>query len=122
MLGERAVMVNDDKPYITVKNSEVIVHGSPWNGKHKLGKNISVPLRAICILERGENNVIRQIPPSQAIYMILQQSSRPQNAALMPKYMELLDGITKGVKFYRLACNMNPEAARVSFEGMTRDN
>ena len=123
MLGDRAVMVNDDKPFVSVKqDGEIIVHGSPWNGKHKLGANISVPLQAICILERGEVNEIKQIPASAAIFMLIQQSSRPQNPALMPKYLELLDRVAQGVKFYRLACNMDPEAARVSFEGMTQKN
>ena len=123
MLGDRAVMVNDDKPFVSVKqDGKIIVHGSPWNGKHKLGANISVPLQAICILERGQVNEIKQIPASAAIFMLIQQSSRPQNADLMPKYMELLDSVAKGVKFYKLACNMDPEAARVAFEGMKEEN
>jgi hypothetical protein len=123
MLGDRAVMVNDDKPFVSVsQDGKIIVHGSPWNGKHKLGANISVPLDAICILERGQTNEIKQIPASAAIIMLIQQSSRPQNPALMPKYLELLDRVAQGVKFYRLACNMDPEAARVSFEGMTQKN
>ena len=122
MLGERAVMVNDDKPFISVKDGNVTVHGSPWNGKHKLGNNISVPLRAICILERGEVNEIKQITASKALPMLIQQSSRPRTAELMPKYMELLDGIAKGVKFYRLSCNMEPEAARVSFLEMSKES
>ena len=122
MLGNRAVMVNDDKPFISMRGDEIIVHGSPWNGKHKLGENISVPLRAICILERGETNEIAPISASSALKMLLQQSSRPQNVALIPKYMELLDSISRGVAFYRLKCNMDPEAARVSFEGMSKEN
>ena len=122
LLGERAVMVNDDKPFVSVGDQGIIVHGSPWNGKHKLGNNISVPLRAICILERGETNEIKQIPASKAIPMLIQQSSRPRNAELMPQYMKLLNDIACGVKFYRLACNMDPEAAKVSFEGMTQKN
>lgn len=119
MLGEQAVMVNDDKPFISVQDDQVIVHGSPWNGKHKLGNNMSVPLQAICILERGENNEIKEIPAALAVHMLFQQSSRPLQPELMSKYMELLDGVSRGVKFYRLSCNMSPEAARVSYEAMS---
>lgn len=122
MLGDRAVMVNDDKPFISVIDGNIVVHGSPWNGKHKLGGNISVPLRAICILERGEYNEIQPIAAAKALPMLIQQSSRPRAAELMPKYMELLDGIAKGVRFYRLSCNMEPEAARVSYMGMSQDD
>ena len=39
----------------------------------------------------------------------------------MPAYMDLLDGIAGRVAFYRLYCNMEPEAASVSFEAMSRD-
>ena len=53
--GSRAVMVNDDKPFLRLTETGVLVYGSPWNGKHGLGNNICVPLKAICILERGEN-------------------------------------------------------------------
>lgn len=120
MHGDRAIMVNDDKPFITVGDGGVTVHGSPWNGKHRLGENISLPLRAVCILERGETNLIKQIPASKAVTMLIQQSSRPKNPDLMPKYMELLDGLARGVRFYKLSCNMDPEAARVSYEEMAR--
>ena len=120
MLGERAIMVNDDKPFISInENGGVIVHGSPWNGKHRLGENISAPLCAICILERGDVNKIERIPASKALKMLIQQSSRPSNPALMGKYMELIDGISRGVAFYRLECNMDPEAARVAYEAMS---
>ena len=121
LFGERAVMVNDDKPFLSVKGDRILVHGSPWNGKHRLGNNISVPLRAICILERGETNLIQRIPASEAVPMLIQQSSRPRNAAWMPKYLELLDALSRGVGFYRLSCNMELEAARVSYEGMSRE-
>ena len=49
LLGSRAVMVNDDKPLICVSNDEITVFGTPYNGKHRLGSNIAVPLKAICI-------------------------------------------------------------------------
>ena len=120
MLGERAIMVNDDKPFISInEGGGVTVHGSPWNGKHRLGENIAVPLRAICILERGATNKIERIPASRAIKMLIQQSSRPSNPALMGKYMELIDGISRGVEFYRLECNMELEAAKVAYEAMS---
>ena len=119
MFGERAVMVNDDKPFLKFTDEGVIACGSPWNGKHRLGTNIMVPLKAICVLERGESNVITRIDPKDALQMLFQQSSRPMNRMLMPKYMELVDRLANSVEFYRLKCNMSPEAARVSYEGMS---
>ena len=119
MLGERAVMVNDDKPFLRVMADGIYVCGSPWNGKHGLGCNIDVPLKSICVLERGEHNEIFQISANQVVSMLLQQSNRPQQPNLLPKYLELLEGIANKVVFYRLKCNMNPEAALISYQTMS---
>lgn len=121
MLGERAVMVNDDKPFLQIKEDKVLVWGSPWNGKHKLGTNICVPLKAICVLERGEENVIRPISAVEALPMLMQQSQRPQKPENFPKYMELIDQLAGKTAFYRMACNMDPQAAEVAYRAMSRE-
>jgi hypothetical protein len=97
---------------------DVEVFGSPWNGKHRLSANISAPLQAICLLERGEQNEIVKISPREALPALLQQSSRPLDTRQLPTYMELLDKLSGRVSFYRLRCNMEPEAAAVSYEAM----
>ena len=119
MLGDRAVMVNDDKPFLRAEKDCIFVCGSPWNGKHGLGNNVEVPLKAICILERGEQNEIQKISAKEAVLMLLQQSNRPRQPHLMPKYMELLESIAGKTSFYRLRCNMDPEAAQVSYRAMS---
>ena len=118
VFGERAVMINDDKPFLHVGDEGVTVFGSPWNGKHRLGSNISAPLRAICILQRGAENRIRRIAPKEAVSMLVQQSNRPQNRRLMLQYLRLLDRMAGQVVFYTLECNMEPEAARIDYAAM----
>ena len=119
VFGSRAVMVNDDKPLLHITAAGVLVYGSPWNGKHRLGENICVPLKAICILDRGDENHIREISTKEALSMLIQQSNRPRNPRLMGKYLELLDTMTGQVSFYRLECNMEPDAARIAHEAMS---
>lgn len=116
--GDRAVMVNDDKPLLKLTENGVLVCGTPWNGKHHLGANIMVPLEAICILERGEENEIASISAAEALTMLLQQSHRPKTPAALALYLNLMDRLTQNLRFYRLKCNMNPEAAKVAHEGM----
>ena len=120
LFGERAVMVNDDKPFLRMTEEGVIAYGSPWNGKHGLGSNIAVPLKAICILERAEVNHIQQIPPVYALNMLIQQSNRPVNGAMMGKYMELIDQLSRKVDFYRMGCNISLEAAKLAYETMSK--
>lgn len=117
--GDRTVMVNDDKPLLQIKDCGVRVYGTPWNGKHHLGANMDLPLKAICILERGTENQIREISPREALPMLLQQSYRPKDRAAMELLLELLGKLIKHVKLYKLQCNMDPQAALISASAMT---
>lgn len=118
-LGERAVMVNDDKPLIRVHpEGTATVYGTPWDGKHHLSSNIAVPVRAICILERAAENHIREIMPSEALPMLLQQVYRPMNATAMAQTLHLIDRLAGRVKLYRLGCNMEIRAAELSYNTM----
>ena len=116
--GERAVMVNDDKPLLKITDSGVIAYGTPYNGKHRLGTNTSVPLKAICILTRSADNHIKPISFEQAYNMLLQQVYRPADMLKMAKTLELVDRLADSVKLYKLGCNMDISAAQVAFEGM----
>ena len=117
-VGERAVMVDDDKPLLKITDSGVTAYGTPYNGKHRLGTNTSVPLKAICILTRSADNHIEPITREQAYTMLLQQVYRPANMLKMTKTLELVDRLADSVKFYHLGCNMDISAAQVAFEGM----
>ena len=120
--GGRTVMVNDDKPLLQITEDGVRVHGTPWNGKHRLGGNTDLPLKAICILERGTENQIRQISPREALPMLLQQSYRPKDRDAMEQLLELLGKLIARVKFYKLQCNMDPQAAVISASAMSGRN
>lgn len=119
VFGHRAVMVNDDKPLLQITDSGIFTHGSPWMGKHHLGANICVPLKAICILERGTANRITSLSAKDALNMLLQQSNRPIHPEKLPKYLELIDRLAGNTLFYRLECNTDPEAAIVAYEAMS---
>ena len=120
--GDRAVVVNDDKPFLQITENGVWAYGSPWNGKHRRGTNTRVPLKAICILERGDENQIQRIETKDALKMLVQQSNRPQNSRTLPKYLELLDRMVGKVTLYRLRCNMEQKAAVVAYEAMSQSN
>lgn len=118
--GNRAVMVNDDKPFLRIGEEEILVCGSPWSGKHGLDTNITVPLKAICILERGTENRIRAIGAKDALMMLMQQSNRPLDRNYLPKYMDLIDGLANKTALWKMECNLDPAAARVAFDAMSR--
>lgn len=118
--GERAFMVNDDKPLLRITEDRVLVYGTPWDGKHRLSTNTVVPLKGLCILNRAEENHIEPLPANEAMPMLLQQSHRPSNPAALAKLLMLLEKMTKQTGLYTLGCNLNPEAAMVAYNGMNR--
>ena len=120
LFGDRAVMVNDDKPLLRIAQDRVYVCGSPWNGKHCLGTNMEVPLKGLCILTRAEENSIVPVEPLEAMPVLLQQCHRPKDPAAMSKVLELLNKLSTRTGLYRLGCNMDPEAAVVAYNGMNR--
>ncbi len=116
--GERVTMINDDKPLISFCDEVAYVHGTPWNGKHRIGANISAPIKAICILERDAQNHIETVSKYDAFPAIFAQTYRPKNPAILTKIMPLIDKLTSAVRVYRLGCNMDIDAADVAFCGM----
>lgn len=118
--GSRAVVVNGDKPLLRITSGGVTVYGTPWDGKEHLSCNIALPLKAICILERSEQNRIERISKKEATPMLLQQLHRPAAPAALAKALTLTDRLGSSTALYRLGCNMEPEAALVAYNGMNQ--
>jgi hypothetical protein len=118
LLGERAVMINDDKPLIRVnEDGDATVFGTPWNGKHHLGSNTCAQLKTICLLERSAENWICEITKKDAYPMLWQQTYRPEDRQALLKTVQLIDRLQ--LKYYRLGCNMDISAAKLAFETMS---
>ena len=119
--GKRAEMINDDKPLLKCTDKGIFVYGSPWNGKHHRGDNISRPLKAICFLERGAENLITPLSSEDAFIPMLKAVYRSQSVECETAIIQSLQKIRQKTAFYRLKCNMEPEAAYVSYEGMCQE-
>lgn len=115
-----AYIVNGDKPLLKIIDNEVVAYGTPWQGKESYGANCKVKLSSICLIERSENNSIEEIDSKSMLPHLMQQAYRPQYAEYMLKTMNLLDMLIKSVKFYCLHCNMDSEAALLSFKVMQK--
>ncbi|MBQ6602993.1 MAG: hypothetical protein IJH99_06310 [Eubacterium sp.] len=121
LLKEKAVMINDDKPLVRVTEGGAVIYGTPWDGKHRLSTNTACPLAAVCILERAKDNHIRQIDRSEALPMLLQQTYRPEGIPALTRMLELTEKLAASVRLYRLGCNMDISAAKLSYEAMRKD-
>lgn len=116
VFGQRAVMVNDDKPFLRFTGDGILACGSPWSGKHGLDTNISVPLRGICILKRGPENQIRRIGAGECREMLRQQCHVPEG--MEDRVEALLSELAEDVAFWEMECTKDIQAAQVAFEAM----
>ena len=119
LLGERAVMVNDDKPLVRVSGEGAVAYGTPWDGKHRLSSDVAVPLRAVCLLSRGEDNDIGRVGVAEARPALLRHVYRPLDPSALAQTLGLVDRLISCVGIWRLRCNTDIEAARVSFSAMS---
>ena len=109
VFGDRAVMVNDDKPFLKLTGDAALACGSPWTGKHGIGTNVCVPLSGICILSRGMENVIRPAEPEQVLDFLRSQCFPPQG----------LEKLLARVRLWEMECTKEPQAALTAHGAMS---
>lgn len=103
-----AFVINGDKPFVLVDEKDgctIKACGSPWGGKEHLYSNAIVPLKAIILMERGEENIMQQISMADAFPILLQQIYRPVDADKMKKTLKLLQRLDGKVAFWHFKCN-----------------
>lgn len=116
--GERVTVVNDDKPIISLSGNGARVYGTPWNGKHGLGSAVSVPLKAVCFIERATENSISSLKGKDVFYRLLSQTFLPQSPDALKCTFELVEALSAGVDVYLLKCNISEDAVRVCYSGI----
>lgn len=121
VFGDRARILNGDKPLLRRKNGAWIAYGTPWCGKEGQTANASAPLAGICFLERGSENRIAPLDDAAAVPRLFGQIILPNDPEQAAQMLGLLDQAVKEVPLYLLRCNMDPVAAKVAYEGMKRE-
>ena len=117
-----AYILNDDKPAIRITPDGVYAYGTPFSGKTDLNVNNGVKIGGICVIGRDTTNHIEKISSEEALFNILNQTVRPDKEDVMDKLLVTLDTVLQNVPVYRLYCNMELEAAEVSYNGMREDS
>ncbi len=113
--GDDVEHINDDRPAIRIEGETPMIYGTPWSGKTALNNPLSVPLRAIVFIERGEQNAVTKMDFTESMLLLGGQIGKPYyDAGLGGKVVDLMVELTKRVPIYRLTCNMKDEAAFIA--------
>ena len=121
VFGERAVILNDDKPALRLENGEWFAYGTPWSGKTDQNLNLRAKLKGICILRRGAENKIERFRGSRAVFALLEQTARPAAAQGRELLLEMLDKLLRAVPVWQMECNMEDDAAHTSYNAMKNE-
>ncbi|WP_279001345.1 hypothetical protein [Thomasclavelia cocleata] len=116
--GDKALIINDDKPAIKIENGICYAYGTPFSGKTDENLNMKVPLQAICLLERGKNNSIDLISIKEALPLILKQTILPKNQDIINHLFDMLDVVLTKTPIYQMKCNISKEAALMAYDKM----
>lgn len=118
--GDRAYILNDDKPCIRIIGNKAYAFGTPFSGKYDISKPNKVLLGGICFLERSEANHIKPADTKKAIFNFFSQTVRHLGPNAMERLLDVVESIFTSVPLYELGCNISDEAVEVSYGAMRR--
>ena len=119
LYGDRVEIINGDKPLFTLRSGRFFASGMPWCGKENWGCNKTVPLKAICFIDRAEQNSISCLEDNREIMSrLFLQLVMPEEHRLMVKYLDFANKLINTVPFYLLRCNMELSAAQTAHDGI----
>lgn len=117
-LGDKLTIINGDKPLLRFIDNELYAFGSPWMGKEWLGCNEKAQLTDICLIERSEINETKLLSRDEGVTLLMQQIYMPFDPTMRLKTIALVYRIAEKVNFWKIKCNMELEAAEISYKAI----
>lgn len=118
--GERAHMLNDDKPALRIIDGEIYACGTPFSGKYDYSTPELVKLAGICFIERSEDNWIKKADTGKAVFNIFSQTIRKLSAERMDILFNIIEQIFSSVPLYELGCNISDDAVLTAYNAMNK--
>lgn len=110
MLGDRVRILNGDKPFLRIKENQILVYGGPWRGKEGFGCNEACPLGGVYLLRRGQTNRVCKVSSGEKLEGLLDAILLCEDHRTMLNVMAMLDTLCKNVPVNALYCNMETGA------------
>jgi hypothetical protein len=113
--GDRAFIVNGDKPICRFFDGALYVCGTPWCGKEGKSKNAVVPLKALYFFERSEQNRVRRVPGDEIISRLFSQVLVPCDEQRLDLFFKLINRLLSDVPMFVLGCGMDESAVLTAY-------
>ncbi len=118
--GDKAYIINDDKPAIREIDGTFYVYGTPWSGKTDTNVNAKAKLQGICFLERDEINRIERMTADAAVLRLMHSTLKKLTPELIDKEVSLINNLIKNIPIYIMGCTPTAEAADMAYDVMSK--
>lgn len=114
-----ADILNGDRAVIRQTEKGVFAYGSPYAGTSGIYRRASVPLRAVVVLRKGKENILRKLCASEAMMRIYPELSIHRwDKEFSRQASDLLLTLLRKVPFYELECLPERSAVQHLKEGL----
>lgn len=108
-----AEAINNDQPCILYENEKAYVNGTPWSGKEPCYKNLCVPVRAIVLVEKSDDDRIEPVSRAEAYGLLsLHEYVVPVYPEIEALYGAAVEKLVNTVPVYRQFCTKTEAAPR----------
>ncbi len=111
---ERCRIINGDKPILRFVDGKLYAYGTPWCGKEGMQENRKIELCSIAFIERGQVNEAFQITSKECFQELISQIHFPSDDALVISVIDLCGRLIQSVRFFKIKCTPDVEAAEVA--------
>jgi hypothetical protein len=115
-LGERAFIINDDKPLIRMTDGDPLIYPTPWGIKEKPAQAEKAPLKAMILLERADFNRLTTMDESEMFAHLYKAALRGETPTEVIKIIELERRLMKQVGLFRMQCTDSIDAAKTAIK------
>ncbi|MEE3378080.1 MAG: hypothetical protein VZR35_06335, partial [Lachnospiraceae bacterium] len=118
----KARILNGDKVFISREEDGFYAYGSPWAGSSPYRENHGAPMRAVIVLQKGENNEIRRLRGEELLRFFVPNIFLPYwEGTLLDAALGTLDALISAVPVYLLTCRADEEAVLLTKKAVFGD-
>lgn len=117
LFGDKATVINGDKPLLRIVNGKIYAYGTPWAGKEKLNTNTKTELKNICFISRALDNECLCVTDEDIILeRLLPQIYLPKSPQGLKYTLDFLKTLMDKCTFYSVKCNSDISAAQTAYK------
>lgn len=118
---KNALILNGDRALCRKKEGIWYTYGCPWSGSSGEYINRKVPIAAIVLLERGDENIVTEVSPFDGAKGIIPRVFAPLwDSNLINMALNTIDNIVSEIPILRLKCRPDLDAVEVLEKAIDR--